>query len=129
MSETPKYLELLQRHRAKDARTWPEIAVAAGVKARTSEPWIKGNVAEPPLVGIVRLAVELGVTPRDLFDAVMGDEAAGRIGLLDEILERVEKLEATLNGAALRQLLSDAERATAAIGDRRDREAGSEPAG
>lgn len=104
----PPYADLLERYRKEDGRSWYEVDVAAGVNSRTREQWLSGLVRNPPLVGVVRVANELGVPPEELFELALDEEvqssgAAHRANLE----QRLATLEATV--AQLREVQGSAE--------------------
>jgi transcriptional regulator with XRE-family HTH domain len=151
----PSWVDLLERYRSAAGRPWYEIDAAAGVNPKTREQWLSGLVRSPPLIGILRIADELSVPPDELFAAVLDDESdtAPPVRVLiqtqlselqyraDDILEyhhklrvRVQRLEATLAGAGLQEILdevraADAEEARRYEERRREREDGTEPSG
>jgi hypothetical protein len=132
MTKRPRapYIELIDNYRKAAKRTWRDVDAAAGVEPPTREQWMTGVTQAVPLVGIVRLAVAVGVPSDELFRAVMGEKVSPRVTTLEDLRHRVERLEARLDAPALRALAEDtalAEDAMDAI--RRVREAGSEPVG
>lgn len=87
------YLDLLDDYRKAAGRTWNDVDAASGVVPSTREQWFNGVTKNVPLVGFIRVAVELDVPPQELFDAIMGDEFEPRIGRLDDVIRRLERLE------------------------------------
>jgi hypothetical protein len=132
MTKRPRapYIELIDNYRKAAKRTWRDVDAAAGVEPPTREQWMTGVTQTVPLVGIVRLAVAVGVPPEELFRSVMGEKVSPRVTSLEELRLRVERIEARLDAPALRELEADTATAEAAMDAiRRVREAESEPAG
>lgn len=64
---------LLDAAKKRKGCEWPEIDLELGMSKSTRESWLNGNVRDPSLKAVMRLARLLEVTPAELEAAVLFD--------------------------------------------------------
>lgn len=62
-------IRLIKEAQRRDGRHWEEIVVAAGLRLKTVEGWLNGNIKSPPLIGMAKLTQQLGIPPERVFEA------------------------------------------------------------
>jgi transcriptional regulator with XRE-family HTH domain len=87
MPELDKLIQLIKDAIKRDGRPLEAIVVAAGVRLKTVEGWLNGYTASPPLVGIMRLCLELRIPPDTVALALEDELSPSAAANLQELLQ------------------------------------------
>lgn len=87
MPELDKLIKLIKDALRRDGRTLEQVVVAAGVRLKTVEGWLNGYTASPPLVGVMRLCLELNVPPDAVALALEDELSPSAASNLQELLQ------------------------------------------
>lgn len=85
-------IALIKDAQRRDGRTWEQIVVAAGVRLKTVEGWLNGYTRSPPLVGVMRLCLELQIPPDEVAAAIarLGEPSPNASAYLRELEQAVD---------------------------------------
>ena len=66
--------QLLDAGKRRRGCDWPEIDAETGITKSTRESWLNGNVRDPGVTGVVRLAHALEIAPYEVFEVILFGE-------------------------------------------------------